>query len=278
MWAVALVSWCWSWSSWRSSWSGDPGARSATRSRTTTRRSALSSTCRIGSAAPGPPGPGDLGPRPVPGERSGRTGGAPVPVRGTDEFPDPDAPIVFDDARPVERGSAPAARGSTDRSARSAGPSAMALDSMNHRRRPGTGVMVAVPSSWCSGPSPWSAADVPRTAHGSSHRRTTTTHRRGPPPGPPPTASPVDHPDDRPRRRRCRPSSWPPRRRPRHGGHLHRPPRHLPDHARPRRDRAGSRSTRPPRATPSGPERCPPGRSRVQASGTTDRRARRPRR
>jgi len=27
----------------------------------------------------------------------------PVPVRGTDEFPDPDAPIVFDDARPHDR-------------------------------------------------------------------------------------------------------------------------------------------------------------------------------
>jgi len=66
----------------------------------------------------------------------------PVPVRGTDEFPDPDAPIVFDDARPVERGrpfvAEPTTPARTDRAQR------MALDSMNHRRRPGTGVMVAV--------------------------------------------------------------------------------------------------------------------------------------
>ncbi len=66
----------------------------------------------------------------------------PVPVRGTSEFPDPDAPIVFDDARPHDRprpGSGdglPSAR--TDRAQR------MALDSMNHRRRGGAGIAVAV--------------------------------------------------------------------------------------------------------------------------------------
>ena len=74
----------------------------------------------------------------------GAGGGArvvpPVPVRGTDEFPDPDAPIVFDDARPVERGRSyvaePTPPARTDRAQR------LALDSMNHRRRPGTGVLV----------------------------------------------------------------------------------------------------------------------------------------
>lgn len=66
----------------------------------------------------------------------------PVPVRGTDEFPDPDAPIVFDDARPVERGrpggTGPTTPARTDRAQR------MALDSMNHRSRPGTGTMVVI--------------------------------------------------------------------------------------------------------------------------------------
>jgi hypothetical protein len=67
----------------------------------------------------------------------------PVPVRGTDEFPDPDAPIVFDDAHPVERGrpfapSEPTTPPRTDRSQR------IALASMNHRRRPGTGITIVV--------------------------------------------------------------------------------------------------------------------------------------
>ncbi len=67
----------------------------------------------------------------------------PVPVRGTDEFPDPDEPIVFDDARPF-------ARSRTDASAdivttpRSDRAQRMALDSMNHRRRPGTGIALAI--------------------------------------------------------------------------------------------------------------------------------------
>jgi uncharacterized protein DUF4115 len=89
--------------------------------------------------------------RPVRVAPSGRPGGAtepvvpPVPVRGTDEFPDPDAPIVFDDARPVERGRPvglpPATHSRSDRSARA---QRMALDSMNHRRRPGTGILVVI--------------------------------------------------------------------------------------------------------------------------------------
>ncbi|HEY4929548.1 MAG TPA: RodZ domain-containing protein [Acidimicrobiales bacterium] len=72
----------------------------------------------------------------------------PVPVRGTDEFPDPDAPIVFDDARPVERGLAVGAGPLTpvriDRSDRSARAQRMALDSMNRRNRPATGILVAI--------------------------------------------------------------------------------------------------------------------------------------
>jgi len=65
----------------------------------------------------------------------------PVPVRGTDEFPDPDAPIVFDDARPRDRSRAVGDGQPTPRSDRA---QRMALDSMNHRRRGGTGIAVAV--------------------------------------------------------------------------------------------------------------------------------------
>ncbi|MGA2835001.1 MAG: RodZ domain-containing protein [Acidimicrobiales bacterium] len=67
----------------------------------------------------------------------------PVPVRGTDQFPDPDAPIVFDEARPLDRSrfgvmvdSTPTPR--SDRAQR------MALDSMNRRRRSGSWVVVVV--------------------------------------------------------------------------------------------------------------------------------------
>ena len=86
--------------------------------------------------------------RPVRVVPTGRPGGAaervvpPVPVRGTDEFPDPDAPIVFDDARPVERGRPGSAESNSP--ARADRAQRMALDSMNHRRRSGTGVVVAI--------------------------------------------------------------------------------------------------------------------------------------
>jgi hypothetical protein len=62
-------------------------------------------------------------------------------VRGTDEFPDPDAPIVFDDARPLDRSRT---IGDGQPSPRSDRAQRMALDSMNHRRRGGTGIAVAV--------------------------------------------------------------------------------------------------------------------------------------
>ena len=87
----------------------------------------------------GPPTVRPISRQSIPGGPAGRVV-PPVPVRGTDEFPDPDAPIVFDDARPHDRprpgAGAPSAR--TDRAQR------MALDSMNHRRRGGAGIAVAV--------------------------------------------------------------------------------------------------------------------------------------
>ena len=96
----------------------------------------------------------------------------PVPVRGTDEFPDPDAPIVFDDARPMERGrtggSEPSVPARTDRAQR------IALDSMNHRSRSGTGVMVVVAVVVVFG---GLAILGSQRSHRSSHTRTTTTTR-----------------------------------------------------------------------------------------------------
>jgi hypothetical protein len=67
----------------------------------------------------------------------------PVPVRGNDEFPDPETPLIFDDSRPRDRvrfdgsgESVPASR--TDRAQRHA------LDSMNHRPRRTTTILIAV--------------------------------------------------------------------------------------------------------------------------------------
>lgn len=78
----------------------------------------------------------------------------PVKVRGSDEFPDPDAPIVFDDARPVDRPPVGEAgesgvEGASDagRLLRTEGPTVpprpdrsqrVAIDSMLGHRRPGT--------------------------------------------------------------------------------------------------------------------------------------------
>jgi len=97
----------------------------------------------------------------------------PVPVRGTDEFPDPDAPIVFDDARPVERGRPYGAEPTTP--ARADRAQRMALDSMNHRRRPGTGVMVAIAVIVVVGAL---AIIGSHKSHTSSHASTTTTRPR----------------------------------------------------------------------------------------------------
>jgi hypothetical protein len=65
----------------------------------------------------------------------------PVPVRGRDDFPDPGAPLIFDDARPIDRyRSDPAAEGVP--AFRSSRAQKMALDSMNHRPRRTTAVML----------------------------------------------------------------------------------------------------------------------------------------
>jgi hypothetical protein len=75
----------------------------------------------------------------------GGTGGSvpPVPVRGNDEFPDPETPLIFDDSRPHDRvrhdgsgQSLPVSR--ADRAQRHA------LDSMNHRPRRATTIMIVV--------------------------------------------------------------------------------------------------------------------------------------
>lgn len=71
----------------------------------------------------------------------------PVPVRGTDEFPDPEAPIVFDDSRPHDRYQ-PSEHFDPDRQPRFA-PSRNraerhALESMNRRPRRSAAVLAAV--------------------------------------------------------------------------------------------------------------------------------------
>jgi hypothetical protein len=96
----------------------------------------------------------------------------PIPVRGTDEFPDPDAPIVFDDARPVERGRPGGAEPTTP--ARADRAQRIALDSMNHRSRPGTGVMVVVAVVVVLGAL---AIVGNQRSHNSSHTHATTTTR-----------------------------------------------------------------------------------------------------
>lgn len=67
----------------------------------------------------------------------------PVPVRGRDDFPDPDAPLVFDDSRPQDRyrSGSSVEGGPAFRSSRA---QKLALDSMNHRRRRGTAALVVV--------------------------------------------------------------------------------------------------------------------------------------
>jgi len=140
--------------------------------------------------------------RVVPVGRSGPEGRVvpPVPVRGSDEFPDPDAPIVFDDARPVERGrpggAEPTTPARTDRAQR------MALDSMNRRNRPSVlvvavvGVIVvfgvlAVVGSQKSRRPPHAAATTTTRPPASSATTTTPTTRPTPTPRPTPTTLPV---------------------------------------------------------------------------------------
>ncbi len=87
---------------------------------------------RSSAVMPGPPAGVGTG-RSVP----------PVPVRGNDEFPDPEVPLIFDDSRPKDRyrrdvSSEAVAVARTDRVQRHA------LDSMNHRPRRVTTVLVVV--------------------------------------------------------------------------------------------------------------------------------------
>jgi len=93
----------------------------------------------------GPPTVRPIAREAAPGAPPAPTDGVvpPVPVRGTDEFPDPDAPIVFDDARPANRTRLATGTEKTS-SARSERAQRMALDSMNRRRRGGTGIIIAV--------------------------------------------------------------------------------------------------------------------------------------
>lgn len=79
----------------------------------------------------GPPAPAPSSSVHIQG-RPGAVVVPPVPVRGTDAFPDPDVPLVFDDADPTGRhrrvgGDATSEGFRSDRARR------MALDSMNHR-------------------------------------------------------------------------------------------------------------------------------------------------
>ena len=140
--------------------------------------------------------------RPVRVVPVGRPGGAtervvpPVPVRGTDEFPDPDAPIVFDDARPVERGR-PGGPEATN-PARADRAQRMALDSMNHRRRPGTGIMVAVALIVVFGGLAFAGSLRSHKASNAAHTSTTTRPSRpgvtttsSTAPKPPPTTRPT---------------------------------------------------------------------------------------
>ncbi len=117
----------------------------------------------------------------------------PVPVRGNDEFPDPETPLIFDDSRPQDRfrlgataEGASVAR--TDRGQRHA------LDSMNHRPRRVTTVAIVVAAvvvfavlayagSKRSSPSHTHAATATSTSAATSHSSVTTStaHSSTPP-------------------------------------------------------------------------------------------------
>ena len=73
--------------------------------------------------------------------RTDPTALAPVPVRGSTEFPDPEAPLVFDDASPTDRSRR---QGETSDGFRSDRARRHALQSMNHRPHRWTVVLVVV--------------------------------------------------------------------------------------------------------------------------------------
>jgi hypothetical protein len=124
-------------------------------------------------------------PAPTPGPGSGRSV-PPIPVRGNDEFPDPETPLIFDDSRPRDRyrrdvsgESVPVSR--MDRAQRHA------LDSMNHRPRRATTVMIIVValvlfgalayagSKRSSAPHSRTAATASTTTTGNSHPASTAS-------------------------------------------------------------------------------------------------------
>ena len=65
----------------------------------------------------------------------------PVRIWGRDDVPDPDAPLIFDDARPIDRYRSNPAGGGVP-AVRSGRAQKMALDSMNHRPRRKTAVVL----------------------------------------------------------------------------------------------------------------------------------------
>ncbi len=122
----------------------------------------------------------------------------PVPVRDSGEFPDPETPLVFDDARPRDRTVA-AAPGGTPAGFRTSRAQRMALHSMNRRpRRMSTAVIatvvvvvftvLAVVGSRHAGPQHRTTATVttqavtthstlPSSAHQGGHTTTTVHHK-----------------------------------------------------------------------------------------------------
>ena len=110
-------------------------------------------------------------PSPTPGTGPGRSV-PPVPVRGNDEFPDPETPLIFDDSRPRDRyrkdvsgESVPVSR--MDRAQRHA------LDSMNHRPRRATTVMIVVVALILFGALAYAGSK--RSSPGHSHTAATST-------------------------------------------------------------------------------------------------------
>ncbi len=122
----------------------------------------------------------------------------PVPVRGSDQFPDAGVQVVFDDARPSP---GPPVGGEGVSRARSDRVQRIALESMNHRRRPGSTALLVAAVLVLFGVLAYVGSHHTRPAAG--HATTTTragrpasgsTHRHSPSTGPtrhaPPTTLP----------------------------------------------------------------------------------------
>jgi hypothetical protein len=133
-------------------------------------------------ATSAPASRGDVRGHPAPGGRVV----PPVPVRGNDGFPDPEKPLVFDDSRPLDRirshVSAEELSGiRADRAQR------QALDSMNHRPKKATSVLIVAAvvvlfgvlayagSKRSSSNHPHAASDTASTVSGASHLSSSTS-------------------------------------------------------------------------------------------------------